>query len=90
MKKISSQTKAIADSYINAKIQNKFDSITPDIKTKQDLINKIKEGNIYREVLDQIEIKFCPITSILMSSQFNHTSHAYKAAIYKGFKVLLD
>ena len=90
MKKISPKTKIIANNHIQARLTNKFNPVRDDVKTKDDVIQKLLQGYVYEEVLREIEIKFCSVTSLLMQGQFGYSSKAYKAAVYKGFKALLD
>lgn len=90
MKRISTTAKAIADNYIKARQNNTFTPITTPLKTKDEIIQGILQGAVYEEVMHQIEIRFCSVTSILMQGQFNYTSNAYKSGVYKGFKALLD
>lgn len=90
MKRISTTAKAIADNYIKARQNNTFTPITTPLKTKDEIIQGILQGAVYEDVIHQIEIRFCPVTSILMQDAFNYTSKAYKSGVYKGFKALLD
>lgn len=90
MKRISPKTKIIADNHIQARLTNEFDPVSEDVKTKDDVIQKLLQGYVYEDVLHQIEIRFCSVTCLLMHSQFGYSSKAYKAAVYKGFKALLD
>jgi hypothetical protein len=90
MKRISTTAKAIADNYIKARQNNAFTPVTTPLKTKDEVIQGILQGAVYEDVIHQIEIRFCSVTSILMQGQFNYTSNAYKSGVYKGFKALLD
>jgi len=90
MKRISTTAKAIADNYIKARQNNTFTPVTTPLKTKDEVIQGILQGAVYEDVIHQIEIRFCSVTSILMQGQFNYTSNAYKSGVYKGFKALLD
>lgn len=88
MKKISKQTKAIADAHIQARISGTFDN--PPVTTRQEVIDALKDGKTFEAVLDQIEMRFTSITAIILSRQLFHQSKNYKAGVYKGFKILLD
>jgi hypothetical protein len=88
MKRISKQTKAIADAHIQARISGTFDN--PEVTTREDVIEALRDGKTIEGVLDQIEIKFTSITAILLSRKLFHQSKNYKAGVYKGFKILLD
>jgi hypothetical protein len=88
MDRISKQTKAIADAHIQARISGTFDN--PEVTTREDVIEALRDGKTIEGVLDQIEIKFTSITAILLSRKLFHQSKNYKAGVYKGFKILLD
>jgi hypothetical protein len=85
--RISKQAKAIADAHIQARINNIFDN--PSVITRQDVINSLIEGKTFESVLHQIELRFCSITSIVLSRTFSYKSNAYKSGVYKGFKILI-
>jgi chaperone required for assembly of F1-ATPase len=87
MNRISKETKAIADKYITARQNNVFHPLTAT--TREEVIQGIMRGEVYEEVLNQIEVRYCSITSTLIGRQFAHTTQAYRGSIYKGFKVLL-
>lgn len=87
MKRISKECKAIADRYILARQTNQFTPLTAT--TRDEVIQGILSGDVYEEVLKQVETRFCTITSILLSSQFTYTSQGYRQGVYKGFKALL-
>ena len=87
MKKITSSVKAIADAHISARIEgNKFDKI--QVANVGELHQQLLKGKVIEAVLDEIEIRYCPITSIFLSRQLLYTSKAYRSGVYKGFKVL--
>lgn len=86
MKRITSEVKAIADAHIQAKLTGKFDNVF--INSREDLLQKMREGYTFSGVIDQIERRFVSITSLIYQSAFDHTTEAYKKAVYKGFKIL--
>lgn len=86
--RIKTQVKAIADAHIEARSTGKFDN--PKVTTKEEVINALLEGKTFSEVMTQIELRYCSITSILLNNHFQHSSNGYRAAIYKGFKFLLN
>lgn len=92
MQKITKQTKAIADKYLAAKVSGNFDTIDINPSDPTALLNAIKAGKVYKPVLNTIETKFVSVTSMLMASNgtIGYISDAYKKAIYKGFKALLQ
>jgi len=87
MKRITPQIKAIADAHIQAKSTGTWDN--PNANTKGEVLNLLRDGKTFAEVLRQIEIRYVSITSNLMSSQLGYVSDAYRKAVYKGFKVIL-
>jgi hypothetical protein len=87
-KRISKETKAIADKYIQAAIDGKFDDVK--IKNPAELKQALKDGKVIKALLDEIEIRYVSITSIMMNRMLLHQSAAYRNGIYKGFKILLD
>lgn len=87
-KRISKQVKAIADAHIQAKANGTFDN--PSVSTRDEVINALLEGKTVEQVLRQIEVRFCSITSIILSGTFDYKSNAYRSGVYKGFKTLLQ
>ena len=88
MKRISKLAKQIADNHLSAAASKSFDD-TP-FESRDQLIQLMKEGKTFSGVLDQIEVRFMPIGTILINGLLRHQSKAYKAAVYKGFKILID
>jgi hypothetical protein len=88
MKRISRKAKAIADAHIKARVDGNFDD--PKVTTKQEMIDDILDGKTFSGLLDEIEMRFTSITSIILSRKLFHQSNNYKAGVYKGFKILLD
>lgn len=88
MNRISKQTKAIAEAHIQARLNGTFDN--PEVTTKEELIQALKDGKTFEELLDRIEMKYTSITSILLSRKMFHQSTNYKNGVYKGFRILLD
>jgi hypothetical protein len=87
-KRITPETKAIAEAHILA---SKTGAFNPQpFSNKAELIENLKNGATYPQILREIEVRFASITSMLMSSMLDHTSEAYKKAIYKGFKSILQ
>jgi hypothetical protein len=88
MQKITKETKMIADAHLLAKQTGLFND--PVISSKQDLIEALKQGQTFSKLMDEIEIRFVSITSLMMAHALDHESGAYKKGIYKGFKTLLQ
>jgi hypothetical protein len=88
MKRITKETKAIADAHIAAKKAGKFDN--PASTTKEEVIAALRAGKTFSEVMRQIEIRFCSVTSLIMASALDHETQAYRNQVYKGFKTILQ
>lgn len=87
MNHITKVQKAIADRHINAKFADKFDDV--DFKDKAGLIAGIKAGKAYKGLLDDIEIIYVNVTSLMIGAVLAHKTKAYQAGVYKGFKAFL-
>jgi len=85
--RITPQIKAIADAHIKARIENSFDN--PKVTTIEEIKSLLVDGKTLQGVLEEIEIRYCPITSIFLSRKLQHTSKSYVSGVYKGFKILL-
>lgn len=88
MSRITPQIKKIADLHIKAMQEKKFDN--SKVSTTDEIFQKLRDGQTFEQVLKQIEIRYCSITSILMSTQIGYVSQSYKNGVYKGFKILLS
>lgn len=88
MQKITKETKMIADAHLLAKQTGLFND--PVISSKDELIQALKQGQTFSKLMDEIEIRFVSITSLMMAHVLDHESGAYKKGIYKGFKTLLQ
>lgn len=86
--RITKETKQIADAHIKARLDSTFDDI--EVRTKEELIQALREGKTFSALLEHIEMKFTSITSILMSRRLFHQSKNYTDGVYKGFKILLQ
>ena len=88
MKRITKQTKAIADAHINARISNSFNPI--EWNNIEELKEAMRNGHTFPSLMDKIESAKCTITSTLLARRFGHVSVAYKNDIYGIFKAFLD
>lgn len=88
MNRISKTAKRIADAHIQARINNSFTD--PQVSTKEELLQKLHEGETFLELIREVELKYCSVGSMMLSAVMNHTSNNYKQAVYKGFKQLID
>lgn len=88
MKRISKQTKAIADAHMAARQSGKFDD--PFVKSKEEVFEYLRNGKTFSEIMRQIEVRYCNFGSIILSDVMHHQSNSYRSNVYKGFKSLLD
>jgi len=77
----------VISAHIDARINNKFDD--PCVSTKEDVISMLMDGKTFSTVMDQIEVRFCTITSLILAKAMDHRTDAYRRQVRKGFKVLL-
>lgn len=89
MSRITASEKNIAERYIQARKTGEWDTMGSYF-SKKDLLRAVREeGKTYKEVMDEIEARYCTVFSILASTTLQHTSQDYRAGIYKGFKNFL-
>lgn len=88
MKRITPEVKAIADAHIEARRTGSFDN--PECSTKEELLTLLQEGKTFQKLLEEIEIRYCTVTSILAGSMLSHTTGTYKTGIYRGFKEMFN
>lgn len=81
------QIRQVADAHIQSKMSGYYDN--PLVLSKEDMIRQMLDGKTFSAVVGQIESRFISITSLLIASQFDHITEAYKKQIYKGIKTLL-
>ena len=81
------QIRQVADAHISSKMSGYYDN--PSVSSKEELITQMLDGKTFSEVVGQIESRFISITSLLIASQFDHITEAYKKQIYKGIKSIL-
>jgi len=91
MKHFTKTQKAIVDAYLAAKFSGKWDEDCA-IKTPADLRKALVEGKVNKTVMEEIELRFTSITSMILASNtmFNHLSNSYKAGIRQGFRILFN
>lgn len=85
MKRITPEVKAIADAHLKAIADGKFDD--PMVSSKEELIDALKQGKTFSELVSQIEARFISVGSSVFS-RFGYQSESYRKGIYKGFKHL--
>lgn len=85
MKRITPEIKHIADAHLKAIAEDKFDN--PMVSSKEELIEALKQGKTFSEVINQIEVRYISVGSSFFS-RFGYQSESYRKGIYKGFKHL--
>ena len=90
MQRITKEVKAIAYAHLKARSEGKFDNIV--VRSKAELIEALRAGKTFSALMDEIERKYCNITSLLLLelSSGTHQSKSYKSNVYKAFKHLLQ
>lgn len=77
----------IANAHMSAKLAGKFDD--PVIHSKDELYAALAEGKTFSKLYEEVEFRFCTISSIMGTTMLGHMSSAYKANIRKGFRIAL-
>ena len=85
-RRITPEIKRIADAHIQARIDGKFDD--PVATTIDDVFALLREGKTFSAVMEEVELRYAPITAIFLARHLAHQSHSYKTGVYKGFKKL--
>ncbi len=88
MKKITKKQTEIMNAHIEAKKTGNFTST--HITSLDDMRQQLIEGKTFRTLISEVEIRYCPITAIILSSTFTHESKSYLAGLRKGFKLVLS
>lgn len=77
----------IASAHIEARNTGKFDDIP--VTSRDELMRHLADGKTFSNVLDQVEIRFCTITSLILARSMSHNTDAYRRQVRKGFNALL-
>jgi len=88
-KKANLLSRKIADKYIAAKTSRQFDPLPEGITPKQMLHNVIN-GAVYEGLLREIEFRYMTMTSLIYAGVGLGVTEAYKKAMRKAFKEILD
>lgn len=90
MQKITKLQKQIADAHIDAKINGTFQCPPYQIKSKEDVIQALREGYTIEGLYNEIQFRNVSLTSLLYQAVNSYTTKAYKQAIRTGFKEVLN
>lgn len=88
MKRITPEIKRIADAHIQARIDGKFDD--PIATTEDEVFAHLRDGKTFSALMEEVELRYAPITAIFLARHLAHQSHSYKSGVYKGFKKLFN
>jgi hypothetical protein len=87
MNRITKLQKQIAENHIAAKLGKRTFDEAP--QTREEVINGLKAGKLYKGVLDEIEFRYVSMTSTMIMAVLAADTKAYRDGVHKGFKVLL-
>ena len=91
MKRITKIAKGIADAHIEARQGVRaFDELPDGITTREQIIELLLDGKVLEPVIKEVEARFSSVGSSVMNGVFGHASNNYRAAVYKGFRILID
>lgn len=90
MKRITPEVKAIADAHIKSRLSRQFSEPVPQVKDRAELLQLMRDGYTFEPVVDEIERRFVSVTSLIYQRAFEHTTDAYKKAMYKAFRILFS
>jgi hypothetical protein len=85
----TSEVYKIADAHIKARTEGEWGE-SPRITNTKELIEKLKEGFLYEQVLEEVEIRFVSTYSLIVVRSMGSVTETYKNSIRKGFRVLLQ
>jgi len=88
MERITKLQKQIADAHMRANQEESFTN--PVINSEEELYTALRNGETFEHVYKEIVFRYASMTSLMMSSVLGHDSKAYKQAVYKGFKNVLN
>ena len=88
MERITKLQKQIADAHMRANQEESFTN--PVVNSKEELYTALRNGETFEHVYKEIVFRYASMTSLMMSSVLGHDSKAYKQAVYKGFKNVLN
>jgi hypothetical protein len=79
------------NAHLKAKSEGKFSDPALD-GSWAGIKEALLRGETIRILYEEIEIRYCSITSIILSNPatFSHMSQNYKADIRKGFRIFLN
>ena len=88
MERITKLQKQIADAHMRANQEGSFTN--PVVSSKEEFHQALERGETYELVYKEIVYRYASMTSLIMANVLDHESKAYKQAVYKGFKNVLN
>lgn len=88
MERITKLQKQIADAHMRANQEGSFTN--PVVNSEEEIRQSLMKGETFEHVYKEIVYRYASMTSLMMSSVLGHDSKAYKQAVYKGFKNVLN
>jgi len=88
MERITKIQKQIADAHMRANQEGSFTNLK--VNSKEEFHQALERGETYEIVYKEIVYRYASMTSLIMANVLDHESKAYKQAVYKGFKNVLN
>jgi len=86
-KRITPQQKRIADAHIKARKADKFTN--PVVSTVAELLTALEAGETFSDMLREVEVRHCTVTTLILCRQLNHLTDSYTRQVRNGFKEIL-
>jgi len=87
--RITKNQAKIRDRHLKAKQEGSFDYPNGHkINSRDELIKILNSGKTSQGFLEEIEIRYCNVTSIMLSNM-SYNSQSYRSGINKGFSKIL-
>ena len=80
------ETNKWADAHIEAMCGSRAFNEMPG--TKEEILSGLESGKVYRELLEEIEIRYVPVGTIMGTRLLGRASKNYIAGIRRGFWVI--
>lgn len=88
MERITKLQKQIADAHMRANREGSFTN--PVVNSEEDIRQSLMRGETFEHVYKEIVFRYASMTSLMLANVLDHESEAYKRAVYKGFKNVLN
>lgn len=88
MSRITKLQKQIADAHMRANREGSFSNLK--VNSKEEFHQALERGETYELIYKEIVYRYASMTSLMMANVLDHESEAYKKAVYKGFKNVLN